>query len=78
MKRIERGLRQKDVASLVGVHESTVKVWERGKKYPRKEHWEKLIGVLNLSPDTVRELLLEATSADNSGHGRLTILDIGG
>ncbi len=75
IRRIERGLRQVDLASIVGVHEGTVRVWERGKKYPRREHWEKLIEVLNLSPEIVGELLLEATLDDCSGHLRLALLD---
>ena len=68
-------LTQKDLASLIGVHQVTVRVWERGKKYPRKEQWEKLIEVLNLSPDVVSDLLLETASDDRSGHGRLVLLD---
>ena len=75
--RIGLDLTQKELASFIGVHKVTVRVWERVKKYPRKEQWERLIEVLNLSPDVVSELLLEATSDDRSGHGRLALLDRG-
>ena len=75
--RIERRLRQSDLASLLGVHNTTVRVWERGKKYPRKEHLEQLIEVLGLSTDIIHELLLEAAS-NSVGHGRLTALGRGG
>ena len=75
--RIGLGLTQKELASLVDVHEVTVRVWERSKKYPRKGQWEKLIEVLNLSSEFVGELLLEAASDDHTGHGRLALLDRG-
>ncbi len=75
--RIGLGLTQKELASLISVHNVTVRVWEAGKKYPRREQWEKLIEVLNLLPDVVSELLLEAASDDRSCHGRLALLDSG-
>jgi DNA-binding transcriptional regulator YiaG len=72
--RIQGGLRQKDLASLLGVHDATVKVWEGGRKHPRREHWQRLLEVLRLSPDIVNELLLEAVSYQDPVQGRLTSL----
>lgn len=76
--RLERGLRQSDLASHLGVHKTTVRVWEKGKKYPRMKQWEKLIEVLGLSPNIIHELLLEAASNKSAGHGRFTALAKGG
>ncbi len=75
--RIGLGLTQKDLASHIGVHKVTVRVWKTGKKYPRKEQWEKLMEVLDLSPEVVDELLLMAASDESSGHGRLALLHVG-
>ncbi len=42
--RTERGLRQKDVASLLGVHRRTVGDWESSANYPQKRHPRALAG----------------------------------
>lgn len=56
--RTERGLRQEDVASLLGVHRRTVGDWESSANYPQKRHTRALVEMLGLSREVVAQFLM--------------------
>lgn len=41
--RVSRGMKQKDLAALIGVHPKTVAAWEHGKKVPQERHVQALV-----------------------------------
>ena len=46
--RESRGMRQKDLAALIGVHPKTVAAWGQGRKIPHTGHRLELARILNL------------------------------
>ena len=56
VKRIELGLRQADLAELLGVHPKTVGAWELGRKVPGVHHKNLLAEILGLSRQDQEDL----------------------
>ena len=46
--RESRGMRQKDLAALIGVHPKTVAAWDHGRKIPHARHRQELVRILQL------------------------------
>lgn len=46
MKRIEKGLNQKELGQLVGVAQNTISCYEVGTKFPRRKVLDKLAEIL--------------------------------
>lgn len=63
-RRFDLGLRQRDVARLLGVDEMTVNNWERGRTTPAPRLREGIIAFLNWAPlKPVREKSIEPMPA---------------
>ena len=56
LARLRAGIKQKEVAEKIGVDQSAVSMWERGKNKPRPQH---LFRLAELYGCTVDELLKE-------------------
>ena len=54
---IQRGMRCKDVAKLIGVSPSCVSKWEHGKNLINNKNFEKLASVFNMRFDELHEFL---------------------
>ena len=52
--RIDKDLRQVDVAAAVGVGKKTVAAWENGKSFPAADKIEALCAILGRSYDEIR------------------------
>ena len=48
-RRLELGMRQQDLASIVGVHKSAISQWERGEYHPSYKASSKLAKALGMS-----------------------------
>lgn len=46
--RVCKGMRQREIAAILGRTRATVSAWERGKAKPRLEEWLKLVKLLGL------------------------------
>ena len=55
-KRLEAGMSQEDLASAVGVFQSTVSGWEKGNSIPQPKNLKRIAEALNC---TIAELLKE-------------------
>ena len=62
LKRIEQGLKQKDVAKILEIKQSTVSMWETGQSKPRADTLMKLSKILDCK---VEELLEEQENQTN-------------
>ena len=51
--RLERGLKQTDVANELGISQATVAMWETGKSVPSFKNLRLLSELLNLSVDDI-------------------------
>ena len=51
--RLNKGLKQEELATILGVERSTVTKWETGDSKPRADILPKLAGVLGCSIDTL-------------------------
>ena len=60
--RIERGLSQQKLADMIGVHQTAVSQWEKGRTDPDKQSLLRLSEALGVSADR----LLGSDSAENS------------
>lgn len=52
--RLRRGLTQKDLADAAGTGESTIRGYELGNRYPKKEHLEAIAKVLKVRPEALQ------------------------
>lgn len=52
-ERLARGFEQAQLAERVGASESTVSLWERGKRRPSREYCVRLARVFDLAPEKV-------------------------
>ena len=46
-KRFEKGLKQRELAQLLGVNKNKISEWENGKDYPSGEYLEKIYDILS-------------------------------
>lgn len=51
--RIAAGLRQEDLAEILGIEQSQVSRWERGQNAPRDDLRQELARVLGVDPDSI-------------------------
>jgi transcriptional regulator with XRE-family HTH domain len=58
--RIAKGMRQVDVAALVGVTQATWSLWERGNDFPSVENAKRIAGVLEVDEEEILKSLEEA------------------
>ena len=52
--RLDKKLRQKDVAKIIGVTEDCIYRWEKNKTYPFISYWPKIIEFLGYDPEDGR------------------------
>lgn len=52
--RVEKGLRQTDMACELGVSRKTVAAWEAGKVYPKADKIDKICKVLGVGYDNIK------------------------
>jgi DNA-binding Xre family transcriptional regulator len=52
-----KGVKQKWLARQIGVSEVTMSCWCNGKAKPHQRHLDRILKVLDLSPDKISELL---------------------
>jgi DNA-binding transcriptional regulator YiaG len=54
LKRIKANLSQPEVAQKAGVSTRTVWKWEHGYACPTEDHWQVLVGILNLDATVLK------------------------
>jgi len=55
IKRIERGITQWELAKMIGIHPTTMSLFETGKIKPSKETLEKIAKILGCSPEELQD-----------------------
>jgi len=60
---MDRGLRHREVAELVGVDCDTVRDWEMGRSEPALRHWPRVHRILGFIPFEIGESLSERLKA---------------
>lgn len=60
-RRIERGLRQRDAAGVLGVSVDTYSGWETDRVRPHAASWRAVIGLLGYDPNPARTALASAS-----------------
>ena len=68
-RRLDLGLRQKDVAAALGANQKTYETWEQGKHEPEVRYWPGIIRFLGYDPNPPPETFGERIRASRRRQG---------
>lgn len=57
--RKETGIKQKDIAELLGISKQTFNKWEMGRVPVARKHWKKLAALLKITADELERVLVQ-------------------